>query len=111
MCPQEMIQFLLCLRNQRHFGQAGSDRTPFTTPPLSTELNWSASTGTAELILEGDYHNSELNSITQLLIDNCTRVTDLDSLEPTITEKDMKRKYTRWKESTTTSPSGRHLGH
>ena len=56
--------------------------------------------------------NEKLNSIIQLLLDNCTRVTELDSLEPTITETDMKRKYTRWKESTTTtSPSGRHLGH
>ena len=109
-CPQE-IQFLLRLRNQRHFGQAQTDDTPFTRPPLSEQLNWSASTGTAELILQGQYQNEELHHITQLLIDNCTRVTDLDILEPSITEQDLKRKYIRWKESTSTSPSGRHLGH
>ena len=83
-CPQE-IQFLLRLKNQRHFGQAKTDETPFTVPPLSMQLNWSASTGAAELILQGHYHNDDLQTITQLLIDNCTRVTGLDILEPTIT--------------------------
>ena len=80
-------------------------------PPLSAELNWSATTGIAELILEGDYHNKELNTITQLLLDNCTRVTDLDILKPTIMEQQLKQKYIKWRESTATSPSGRHLGH
>ena len=61
--PQE-IQFLMQLRNRLHFGQAHHDRTPFTIPPLSCELNWSASTGTADLILEGNYSNPDLETIT-----------------------------------------------
>jgi len=108
--PKE-IEFLLLIRIQRHFGQASQDNTPFTIPPLDTTLNWSATTGKAEFILQGDYSNAEIDTISQLLLDNCTRVTELDSLPKTITEQDMRQEYTRWKESTTTSPSGRHLGH
>ena len=71
----------------------------------------SASTGAAKLILEGSYYNGELDTITQLLLDKCTRVTELDILDPTITEKQKKQKYSKWRESTSTGPSGRHLGH
>ena len=63
------------------------------------------------MILHGEFHNEEIDNISKLLLDNCTRVTELDSLSKNITESEMKRKYSRWKESTTTSPSGRHLGH
>ena len=79
------IQFLIQLRNRLHFGQASTDKTPFTQPPLSSQLNWSASTGTADLILEGNYTNGDLDTITTLFLDNCTRVTALDSLPLQIT--------------------------
>ena len=110
VCPKE-IQCLLRLHNQRYFGQAKSDSTPFTVPPLLTELNWSALTGGAEIILEGDHQKEDLDTITQSLLDNCTRVTDLDILESTITEKIPKSKYSCWKECASTSPPVRHLGH
>jgi hypothetical protein len=42
-CPKE-IKFSLRLRNQRHFGQAESEGTPFTTPRMKHKFNWSAST-------------------------------------------------------------------
>ena len=32
------IEYYLQLRNRRHFGQAQG--TPFTTPPLSQDLDW-----------------------------------------------------------------------
>ena len=38
-------------------------------------------------------------------------MTDLDSLPLTVTMEEFTRKFTRWKENTSTSPSGRHLGH
>ena len=78
---------------------------------LKSKLNWSASTGISELILEGNYEDSELDTISKLFLDNCTRVTDLDSLPATITFKNFQGKISKWKESTSTSPSGRHLGH
>ena len=51
-CPIE-IDFLIKMQNQRHFGQSESDKTPITQEPLKSKLNWSASTSTSELILEG----------------------------------------------------------
>ena len=109
-CPDE-INFLLKLRNQQHFYQAETDKTPFTQPSLAHHLNWSASTNQAELVLEGAYKNSELNTISRLLINYLKQVTDLDSLTPEVSAADMRQKYSKWRGKTSTSPSGRHLSH
>jgi hypothetical protein len=45
-CPKD-IEFPLRLRNQRHFGQAESDGTPFTRESMKHKFNWSASTNEA----------------------------------------------------------------
>ena len=54
-CPTE-IEFYLRLRNQRHFGQAETDKTPFTTNERKEEFDWAASTIAAEEVLEGTYN-------------------------------------------------------
>jgi hypothetical protein len=51
-CPKE-IEFLLRLRNQRHFGQAETDGTPFTGESMKHKFNWSASTNEAKTGFEG----------------------------------------------------------
>ena len=79
------IEFLLKSRNRRHFGQAETKGTPMTTPRMKRQFNWSATTKAAELVLEGDYEDDELDSISQLMLDDFTRVTDLDSLPQYIT--------------------------
>jgi hypothetical protein len=38
-------------------------------------------------------------------------IKDRPSIKSTLSEEDIIRGITRWKESTSTSPSGRHLGH
>ena len=38
-CPEE-IEYYLRLRNWRHFGQAETEGTPFTTPPYNSRFNW-----------------------------------------------------------------------
>ena len=40
-----------------------------------------------------------------------SRPTELDSLKATITKEELEGKMRVWGETTTTSPSGRHLGH
>jgi hypothetical protein len=62
-CPKE-IEFLLQLRNQRHFGQAESDGTPFTGESMKHKFNWSASTNEAELVLKGEYNDEDISDIT-----------------------------------------------
>ena len=108
-CPTE-IEFLIKLRNQRHFGQAEHDKTPFTQEPLHSRLNWSTSTGTADLILEGNYSPNDIDDISQLFLTHCKKATALDSLHHLVSLQDFKSKFTKWSESTSTSPSGRHLG-
>ncbi len=75
--PDEIVKHLL-ERNQKHFGQANG--TPLTCPPLSDILDWSASTETADLILEGDYDDDELDEKTALMLRHMKRSTTLDSL-------------------------------
>mmetsp|Transcript_21510 Transcript_21510/g.47643 ORF Transcript_21510/g.47643 Transcript_21510/m.47643 type:complete len:138 (+) Transcript_21510:294-707(+) len=74
ICPAE-IELMLKLRNQKHFGQAEYEGTPFTQEPLRTLFNGSASTHQAELVLEGTYSNTEINSVCHSLLDSLTRST------------------------------------
>jgi hypothetical protein len=106
--PEEITQYLKA-RNQRHFGQATG--TPFTQAPLTELITWQADTDTAELILQGEYTNDELDDITQLLLKHCQLVSTPDVIKPDLTLQDFTAKLRIWRESTSTSPSGRHLGH
>ena len=56
------------------------------------KFNWSATTGVAEKVLHGDYSDEELVGIQRLFVDNCRRVTELDSLSPKVTISDLKGK-------------------
>jgi hypothetical protein len=109
-CPKE-IEFLIRLRNQRHFGQAETDGTPFTTETMKHKFNWNASTEEAELVLEGNYTDDDISDISRLLLDNMTRITEADDRPQFVTAHEFTGKFRVWRESTSTSPSGRHLGH
>jgi hypothetical protein len=109
-CPKE-IEFLLRLRNQRHFGQAETDGTPFTGESTKHRFNWSASTNEAELVLKGEYNDKEISDITRLFLDNMTRVTEAEDTSKFLTTTKFIGKFRVWRESASTSPSGRHLGH
>jgi hypothetical protein len=109
-CPKE-IEFLIRLRNQRHFGQAETDGTPFTTNAMKHKLNWNASTEEAELVLEGNYTDDDISEISRLMLDNMTRITEADDRPQFVTNKEFAGKFRVRRESTSTSPSGRHLGH
>jgi hypothetical protein len=106
--PEE-IELYLMARNQRHFGQA--EGTPFTVAPLAELLSWEGDTEAADLILRGEYTNAELDDITQLLLKHCQSVSDPDVIKPELTLEEFTGKLRIWRESTSTSPSGRHLGH
>jgi hypothetical protein len=63
------------------------------------------------LILKGDYNAAELDGITQLLLKHCETVSSLDVVQPELTMDEFVGKIKVWRETTSTSPSGRHLGH
>jgi hypothetical protein len=103
------ILYYLLLQNCKHFGQAQG--TPLTEPPFSTQIDWEASSCQSELILNGDYDSSELDDLTELLINHCCNVIPLDKLRATITEAEFISRFKTWNKRTSTSPSGLHLGH
>jgi hypothetical protein len=105
--PDEIVYYLLT-RNCLHFGQAQG--TPLTTPVYKEQIDWAASTATSELILTGDFDTAELSDIQALLIKHC-RSQHIDALPLLITEDEFVSKFKGWKEGTSTSPSGIHLGH
>ena len=108
--PSEILQ-VLHERNCAHFGQAQG--TPFTVPPLSNDLGFRGDGPASTEILEGCYDASQLNDNVQLLLKHLRQVQTLVELPsfPTISDEEFCGKIRSWAESTTTSPSGLHLGH
>ena len=108
--PSEVLR-LLQQRNQSHFGQAFG--TPFTIPPLATDLGFDGSTAAGDRILNGTYDHPDLDSNVRLLLSHLKYVDEIQNhdIRPTISSEKFSSKLKIWSESTTTSPSGLHLGH
>ena len=70
-------------RNQYHFGQAKGSFP--TVPPFSEWVDWGASTHVAELILEGNFNETQINGLTQEMISHMKKKTTLDKIPATIT--------------------------
>lgn len=106
--PNE-IEYYLLLRNRIHFGQAQG--TPFTINPLRELIDWTATTDESEAILNGHYiPPNTMAPLCREVLQECKASIPLDSIAPTITPASFKGKLKVWRERTTTSPSGRHLG-
>lgn len=104
--PSEVEHYLL-LRNRLHFQAEGS---PFTNNPLAADIDWLALSPMAEDVLQGRYdHPGDIPQL-QNLIQECSSVAPFDILPTTLSMEEFQRKIQTWRESTTTSPSGRHLG-
>jgi hypothetical protein len=104
----DQIERILLQRNRHHFGQA--KETPFATSPLNMDVGYKADGIAAEMILQGNAHYPNLPTAAQMLIQHLQQRTTT-ILEGTITAKQILGKLQKWKEETTTSPSGLHLGH
>jgi hypothetical protein len=104
----DKVESLLLGRNRGHFGQAHG--TPFTIAPLSQLIDWGAASAASDLVLRGTVDTSTFDAITRLVLD-ALRVRQEDLIPTEITLTDLKAKYSSRNESTSTSPSGRHLGH
>lgn len=103
------IEYYLLLRNRNHFGQAQG--TPFTISPLRELIDWTATTPESEAILNGQYvPPTSMPSLCQQVLNECKASITIDSIPPQITAQALSGKIKAWREKTTTSPSGRHLG-
>lgn len=65
----------------------------------------------AEMILEGEYTEPELDGINILFLDNLIRVTETDESTRLVTREEFQGKMKTWRESMSTVQSERHLGH
>jgi hypothetical protein len=102
------IERLILQRNIRHFHQA--EFTPLATNEVIEEIGFEADTNGAERLLEGDDPTDITDDEwSRYLLASMRRHSK--ELEIEITTKKMMNKYKRWKERTSTSPSGKHLGH
>ena len=96
------------LRNRLHFGQA--EGTPFTQHPLHKDVEWAATLLTSDLILQGEYRVQEFDTPQcKELLAACKAKTELNSIPHEMTMADFRGEMKTWRESTTTSPFGRHL--
>ena len=108
--PTEILHHLIH-RNRKHFGQAQG--TPFTVSPLSDDLEFTSMTQSGTCILNGQYDTAHLDKAVQLLIQHLryNERAAVQKLKPSINYDEFTGKLQRWRESTSTSPSGMHLGH
>jgi hypothetical protein len=109
----EQIASILQARNQAHFRQAKG--TPFTIPPLSTMFGWCGTNDTAAKQLDGLLEPSEISGISTATVEILEAlwqpIHGLQPISDEITIEEMECGLHNWKEATSTSPSGRHLGH
>jgi hypothetical protein len=99
--PDEMFTLILAC-NFKHFGQANG--APFTTAPLKDWLGDYGETDTGQAILQGARQPPLATGFPETQL-----VPDL--LQPLVASSDFKQLFAKWKEDTSTSPSGKHLGH
>lgn len=106
--PKQMVEALIS-QNKKHFLQA--DGTAFTTAPFKDIIGNSGTTNNAIAILNGIPPAATLpkGGAWDLLF----QLTQgkLPPIHSNITPEEMRKAFHKWRESTSTSPSGRHLGH
>ena len=102
--PVEVTTHLLN-RNTQHFASAHG--SPFTVPPLSTQFDWEITSPHYDHVLQGQtsQYTSKVSSLLQLLHRK------VPPTRATLTTAELISRFRKWKETTTTSPSRRHLGH
>jgi hypothetical protein len=107
--PQEVEQAII-RRNIKHFGQA--DGTPFTSQALIDIFGRDGDSKATEELLQGklpkiDHLPEAVQRILKKISENpCTEPIDTE-----VTTQELKNLFKKWKERTSTSPSGCHLGH
>jgi hypothetical protein len=100
------LETTLLHRNRLHFAQAQG--TPFTTPPLCNSLTFSGVSPLGASILNGDRLPPDIQPNVRAILTERKQVRP--TLSHTISFQAMIAGFTKWRESTTTSPSNKHLG-
>jgi hypothetical protein len=108
----DVIRKYLLIRNVNHFGQANN--TPFCTAPLLDFFEYEGiNAETEKLILEGiiPLEIQGQPPHVNMLLEHLADTNNLPTINQDITFEEFFTGMRKWNERTTTSPSGRHLGH
>jgi hypothetical protein len=109
---RDEINELLIDRFSVHFSQA--DGTPFTKEPLLSMFGPDGSNEDSRSLLEGKIDIDgiqEISNATKAILRKTIYVTEPNSVTRKVTVEQIRSMIKRWRESTSTSPSGMHLGH
>ena len=106
---RQEIEETLLTHNQQHFEQAiGS---PFSSEPLISLLGWDGSEHESNRVLQtGTIDADNLNKATKEILGLIKRPKECEDIDIAITTADLGSGFKSWKETTSTSPSGLHLG-
>jgi hypothetical protein len=107
-----LIEKILIDRNIQHYGQALN--TPFTKGELYKQLTFTGTSEIAEDLVSGTGKKINIeqeNAYTQTIVSEIQNHNKLNDISKDITFEEFKNGLIKWNERTTTSPSGRHLGH
>jgi hypothetical protein len=106
------IEHELLRYNQRWFRQA--HETPFGHGELCDLVGYDGLTEAATNIVSGvciDHMGLTMSRELKVFLEECKRPASVPDIRTQITLDEFKKNVKQWKESTSTSPSGRHLGH
>jgi hypothetical protein len=106
--PESVKQFIT-KRNIIHFGQAHG--TPFTVPPLNN-IAWTADDALSEELINGHVPAgiSLQEPMVNKVLEGIAQAKKLPEIDTYISTEDVAKGFRHWKENTSTSPSGCHLG-
>ena len=104
---RQTVETAILERNKRHFNQCAG--TPFTAGRLR-KINWAADSKVADQILNGTILLTTISddNRTQQVLQTSRQASP--EISDHISVEDLKQLFRIWREGTTTSPSGRHLG-
>jgi hypothetical protein len=98
--------------NRSWFRQAAD--TPFGHGDLFNLVGFDGLTEEADAILKGEcieYMGIPMSNELKVFLEECKKPKKLKEISVNISDEDFHITVQKWKESTSTSPSGRHLGH
>jgi hypothetical protein len=102
------------LRTYNHQWFRQAHETPFGNGKLFDLVGFDGLTEQADAIISGEcisHMGIPMNREFQVFLEECKRPSNVPEISAFISLEDFKKYVKRWKETTSTSPSGRHLGH
>ena len=107
---QSNLEDALNNRNRNHFSQA--DGTPFTAFPLVTTFGPHGTNAATESLLKGTHSikRDDISEATQTILQNLP-LPNVPQIDSKMYDAEIIRALQVWREETSTSPTGDHLGH